>query len=140
MICIACRRDDLPCAAAFPPRAGVVVAHVNAKCEPCRERPDVYDAEVLQLIVTEDKMWALDFQRGSDPTGAAKPQGAEGVTVPSPPVGSHALTPPAPDKLEAMKADAAFGPPPPEKPKKTKKKSKKTEPDDAADEVDNWEP
>jgi hypothetical protein len=57
----ACGREDLPPAAAFPPAARVAAAHVNLRGEPClfSPGPDVYDVEVLAMIVTDDRMWDL---------------------------------------------------------------------------------
>lgn len=95
-ICPFCQRDDLPIAAAFPPKARIAVAHVKPNGEPCMDGSPTgtYDTEVLALIVQDDALWdpelrgePVDLRTGRPFAENIPPLDEPPVTAP-PPVGA----------------------------------------------------
>lgn len=71
MLCPFCKREDLPSAPGFPPRARITVAHVKPDNEPCKigSPSDTYDTEILTLIVGDDALWDPEFSTGQPADG-----------------------------------------------------------------------
>jgi hypothetical protein len=114
-----CGRADLPPAAAFPLNLGIGPAHVTPKGLPCPFSPgrDVYDAEVVALIVGDDALWDLD---------------APPLYVPPTPL-SEAVAKLLPDKYKARKP-AKAAKKAPDKPASPDVKEVQE------DDVDRWDP